>query len=289
VAVVIAMAALGAAASCGEGDAVPFGGTDVPGGEGVSDETGGQPGDVEEPDVPLADGQVCRPGEGRCMGSVFLQCNAGGSDWASFPCPAGTACKPAGCVVVFDQSYQPPPEEVIEPPADVLPTGDAQPPPQDVKPPQDVQPPSEDVTIVPHDVQPPQDTTPPKDVQGPIQCQGPNDCPQGLQCCQVGPPGTPRECRQQCGGGPNIPTCESDAECIGGQTCVQAMGYGLCVSECGTDADCGTNKCQEIGGFGYVIARVCDCAPDTGCAEGLTCCEIPYIGGTTCLTECVNF
>lgn len=32
--------------------------------------------EVNETDVTLADGQICRPGDAKCKGSVFLVCNA---------------------------------------------------------------------------------------------------------------------------------------------------------------------------------------------------------------------
>ena len=126
--------------------------------------------------------------------------------------------------------------------------------------------------------------------ENPMNC--PDDCdgPQPGECgngeCQPGE--NPMNCPEDCQGGPdNLPTCETSDDCSGDQTCVDLMGWtAICLSVCESDGDCGAGKCQEIGAFGYTLANVCDCTSDVDCGEGLTCCEIPYVKQTTCLTQC---
>lgn len=61
------------------------------------------PGDVSrpdvpvEPDVPLPDGALCRPGQTQCLGSNFMRCKADGSDFEVTPCTGGKACTLEGC------------------------------------------------------------------------------------------------------------------------------------------------------------------------------------------------
>ena len=322
-------------------------------------------------DAPLPDGAVCRPGEAKCMGSVFLACNATGSDWMSVACPDGQACTDTGCKAV-------PVDDVIVGP-DTTPVDGIQ-PPEDL--------PAND-TIVPEDVPPVTDTVEPTDpgqntdpgtpancgtnppcaanreccetatglrcvpkgqcaatacqtdqdctnqvccpgqfpgapsscqdscgtttgcqtdqdctnqvccpgqfpgAPGTCQdscgtttgCQSDQDCP-GQKCCP-GTLGAAAKCAATCGGIGNVPTCTATTDCSGGQTCVDLMLTKICLSQCTADTDCNGQTCQDIGAMGYSLAKVCACALDTDCASPLLCCDIPYLGGKTCMTQCM--
>ena len=61
----------------------------------------------------------------------------------------------------------------------------------------------------------------------------------------------------------------------------------ICLSQCTADTDCNGQTCQDIGAMGYSLAKVCACALDTDCASPLLCCDIPYLGGKTCMTQCM--
>lgn len=53
-------------------------------------------------------------------------------------------------------------------------------------------------------------------------------------------------CPEDCQGGGSFPTCDTDADCTGGQTCVDIMGFvQLCLSDCDTDADCPDSACAR--------------------------------------------
>ncbi|NOZ00790.1 MAG: hypothetical protein GXP54_02745 [Deltaproteobacteria bacterium] len=257
-------------------------------------------------DTSLQDGMVCRPGDTQCVGSVFLACLDDGSDWDSTNCPTGTTCTLNGCEGQSD-AILPPPEDVIEPADDVV-----QPPQDNGQ--TDTMEPSEDVPQPPEDIVEPgcgggppcpegeeccilvggEICAPEGQCPGPPQgCKSDADCDPGLKCCPGNFPGSPNQCKTDCGGNPidQLPTCDTDADCVGGQTCVDIMGWtALCLSECAGDEDCGQNQvCQEIGGFGYVLAQVCDCATDSDCGLDLKCCNIPLINQQTCMTQCVGF
>ncbi|MBL6975488.1 MAG: hypothetical protein ISR64_07145 [Deltaproteobacteria bacterium] len=273
--------------------------------------------DVTESEMAVPDGMLCLPGSTKCMGSVFLVCKADGSDWISIACEAGTTCTTDGCINVGqDVSEQPdiivkPPKDTVEPPEDI------------VQPPEDIVTPPQDTVVPPEDtVQPPDDVVEPPGCGGgpacgageeccvtagvevclpedecqtpPVGCEKDEDCPAGQKCCPGNWPGALAQCAEDCGGGPidQMPTCDSTADCIGGQTCVDIMGWNaLCLSECATNEDCeyGGSTCQEVGAFGYTLATVCDCATDKDCAPGLKCCDIPLINQTTCLTQCIGY
>lgn len=304
---------------CGEGTGGTLGGLDatLPGPDAVEQDS-----PVGGADLPLADGQECRPGEARCMGSIFLVCNAAGSDWMSVPCPDGQACTPTGCKGV-------PGQDVIG--ADDVPAQDATPPVEDTAPPAD--------TVQPTDTAPGQDTNPGVDVPGvpdtvepvdpgppancgnnppcaadreccdtpmglrcvplgacggppPQGCQTDQDCGPGQSCCPGDFPGAPSQCAASCGGTGTLPTCQSDGDCTGGQTCFSIFGNNnYCLSTCTADADCNGQACKDVGAFGYSLGQVCDCAQDGDCGEGLVCCDIPYVGQylgfKTCLTQCM--
>jgi hypothetical protein len=104
----------------------------------------------------------------------------------------------------------------------------------------------------------------------------------------------PSECKAECGGGGlGIPSCTSNDDCVGGQTCKDLMGMAaLCISECNADGDCGANKCKDLGALGMSLAKVCECAEDSDCPDAaLKCCKIDllsFISVNTCLTECVD-
>jgi hypothetical protein len=68
------------------------------------------------------------------------------------------------------------------------------------------------------------------------------------------------------------------------------MGWtAICLSTCEQDSDCGAgNPCQKVGAFGFTLATVCGCAQDADCGDGLTCCPIPYMDVSTCLTQCIQ-
>jgi len=122
----------------------------------------------------------------------------------------------------------------------------------------------------------------PQDCEGGTEC-GDGNCDQGenqLNC--------PDDCEE--GGPDNPPTCDTDADCIGGQTCVDLMGWSSnCLSVCETDEDCGgEGVCKEIGAFGFTLASVCDCATDDNCGADLQCCDVPMVSESTCLTQCTN-
>ena len=85
-----------------------------------------------------------------------------------------------------------------------------------------------------------------------------------------------------------MPTCSTDADCTGGQTCVSLTLTKLCLSECAADTDCNGQTCQKVGYGSFVIASVCGCGVDGDCAEGLLCCTIPYVNLQTCMTSCVG-
>ena len=86
-----------------------------------------------------------------------------------------------------------------------------------------------------------------------------------------------------------MPTCDSTADCIGGQECVDIMSFtALCLSSCESNADCGGQECEEVGAMGMVLANVCACSNDNDCGTGLLCCEIPYVNVNTCLTSCID-
>ncbi len=83
-------------AACEGGEAAPtldtFGETQADNG------TGDVAGDTTVEDQgPLPDGAICRPNAGKCEGSIFLQCNADGSDWIATPCTEGQTCTETGC------------------------------------------------------------------------------------------------------------------------------------------------------------------------------------------------
>lgn len=282
-----------------EGDAQVEPGVDVP----MVD----NPGAV---DLPVPEGMLCVPGSTKCLGSNFIVCKVDGSDWISISCEAGTQCTADGCVNVGQDVIETP-DVIIKPPKDT------------VEPPEDPGQPLEDTVKPPEDtLQPPEDTVDPPGCGdgpacpegqeccltaggevcipegecqvGPTGCETDEDCPPGEQCCPGAWPGAPGQCAEDCGGGPmdQIPTCDSTADCVGGQTCVDIMGWtALCLSECGSDADCeyGVSTCQEVGAWGFTLANVCDCASDKDCAVGLKCCDIPLINQTTCLTQCISF
>ncbi len=121
----------------------------------------------------------------------------------------------------------------------------------------------------------------------------PEDCGGGNEDCGDGVCGDGENqwnCSEDCDGGGAPAECSSNADCVGGQTCVDLGGwYAICLSECATDNNCGPGQtCQEVGAFGFVLANVCDCGGDSDCGEGLTCCDIPYVELKSCMTECVG-
>jgi len=120
----------------------------------------------------------------------------------------------------------------------------------------------------------------------PEDCQGGGDCGNGT--CDDGE--NQWNCPDDCeGGGGDLPTCDSDADCVGGQTCVDLMGWaGVCLSVCDSDEDCGGGTCKEIGAFGFTLAQVCACAGEEDCSEGLQCCDIPMVSESTCMTQCMG-
>lgn len=192
-----------------------------------------------------------------------------------------------------EDTYEPPPEDILEPP------------------PEDVVEPPEDLVVPPADI-----VEPPEDCggQGPCPdaqeccdlagqkmcmdecpaigegCTSDEECP-GQVCCEGLIPGMGGECKDTCEGGGGIPTCETNDDCVGGQTCKDIMGFiKICLSECASDDDC-DGTCQELGAMGFNLAQVCDCIDDQSCGEGLLCCalEIPMMGAVnTCLVECID-
>ena len=120
----------------------------------------------------------------------------------------------------------------------------------------------------------------------PEDCGGePGECGDG----ECGDGETAGNCPEDCQGGSNFPTCDTDADCTGGQTCVDIMGFvQLCLSDCETDADCPDSTCETIGAWGYEVGKVCGCADDGDCASDLVCCPIPMMDQSTCLTECMS-
>jgi hypothetical protein len=299
-----------ALASC-DGGSPPgqIGGSDLVGAEGFEDAAIGDEG--AQSDLAWQEGWVCRPAETKCMGSIFLSCNADGSDWNSLQCPADHKCTTFGCVltggdVPVQEETVVGDDTVVTPDDTTVPDMQPEVPPADLPKEETTVPPDvPDVQEVPQDVVGPStcgsnpactdgqvccmrqgglQCVPPNQCNNPDACASPTDCPSNEQCCppQYGPPGAPGHCAATCGGGGLPATCGSDQDCTNGQTCVSAMGYGLCVSECGSDADCGGKTCQNI-----YVAKVCSCDADGDCG-GLTCCEIPYVGLKTCLTQCIS-
>jgi hypothetical protein len=165
-------------------------------------------------------------------------------------------------------------------------------PPQDtVVPPQDTYVPPQDTYQPPKDLyQPPTDTN-----TNPGGCSSDLDCPGGMKCCPAMIPGMPSECKADCGGGllPDMPTCTSSDDCVGGQTCKDLMGFAaLCISECNSDDDCDGHTCKELGAMGFALAKMCECNVDADCPDpALKCCTIDLMGFInikTCLTECID-
>lgn len=266
------------------------------------------------------DGWGCRPGETKCLGSIFLECKSDGSDWIALQCPADHVCTSLGCVLRPGDYGKADAMNFDSMPS----TPDTAAPAQDL--PQDQA--QKDAGIGPADVS--QDSGGLTDaseevpsVTGPTtcgnnppcepgetccafaaglacvainQCPRPDacisqtDCPSNKQCCppQFGPPGAPGTCKESCGGTSTWPICDSAKDCTHGQECVFVVAVGICLTTCSKDADCLSKDCQELAAFGYHIASVCSCENDTHC-PGLKCCEIPYLGAKTCLTECVSF
>lgn len=271
---------------------------------------------------PLQDGWSCRPNDTRCMGSIFLKCNSDGSDWIAFQCPPDHKCTHLGCVLLMQDvdsgTENPIPSDYDIPPVyDTAPTADIIYQPDYTGDP--TTPEVQYEVLVPVDAV--VDTAP--EVTGPTtcgknppceeglvccarqsglqcvpvnQCYQPNacvsqtDCPSNQVCCppQYGPPGGPGVCKDSCGGG-GTSMCSSNNECTNGQECVSLFGFGICLTTCDSNADCNGNACKDIGLWGFTIASICECSTDQSCGKGLKCCEIPYVGVKTCLTECVSF
>jgi hypothetical protein len=249
------------------------------------------------------------------MGSVFLVCNVDGLDWMSITCPNGQACTSTGCkgvpggdvvvgedVPVEDTSV--PGEDMFQPPMDTVGPADVA---VDVPVVEDLVVPVDpgvttDEGSVPLNCgnNPPcpadqvccssmmgQRCTAPDECRGTIACQSAQDCSNNQQCCP-GQYGQPAQCAATCSGGGTVPTCEATADCSGGQTCVSLLGLTkLCLSECVADTDCGGQTCQDVGAFGYSLAKVCNCAQDTDCGSPLVCCTIQYVDVKTCMTQCM--
>ncbi len=309
--------------ACAEGSSPAlFGSLDLKG--GAADASVVAEGTVDPiPDIPLADGQACHPGEAKCMGSVFLVCNQAGTDWVSVPCPAGTTCTPDGCSGgVVPDAIEPLPDVPADPDATVPPADIAQPidhgtPPSD----HGTQPADHGTQPADHGTPPADPGTPPVDTYvapgcgndgpcppdqeccktrwgsehcvpageckaPPADCQTDADCDAGLKCCKGF---TGSSCREQCWGGGGtggLPTCEADADCTGGQTCVDLTLTKLCLTRCEADAECASGSCKAVEALGYTLAQVCGCAEDGQCGADLKCCKVPLVDLMTCLEQC---
>ncbi|MBM4370594.1 MAG: hypothetical protein FJ098_03025 [Deltaproteobacteria bacterium] len=110
-------------------------------------------------------------------------------------------------------------------------------------------------------------------------------CGDGI--CDTDPPEDKTSCPQDCGGGPNLPLCVEDIECLGGQTCAE-MGFApsVCLFECTGNSDCQVGTClTDFIGMSFVISY-CTCGPGDTCGAGFVCCDIPGATQKTCLSTC---
>lgn len=79
------------------------------------------------------------------------------------------------------------------------------------------------------------------------------------------------ECHELSGYGACIPVCETDADCVEGETCTGAAddGTAYCVlPPCTTDADCSEGFTCDTGSGGCLPPT---CADDTECTDGFVC------------------